>query len=209
MDLESFRGLERLLVIGAGALSIVLGFLLFRHMPPAARGEAGGEGKVELPGGVSIYVSRVGPGVFFALFGAVVVALSFQAPLVLVEGPPPAAGPAGAAQAAQVRQLSYLDGTADSGAGALETARLRVREHVGFLNGLAADLAPDLPAERRAEIARRLRNARLDMVQAVWGDWGDQDARAAFVDWVRLGAEGDPPPGLDAPAALFRTGASP
>lgn len=205
MDLESFRGLERLLVIGAGALAIVLGYLLFRHMPEAGEGE----GEVKLPGGVSIYVSRVGPGVFFALFGAAVVGLSLQSPLVIAErsdGDPlaPAAG-------APARHLSYLDTGADNGLTpaeieALELARLRAREHIGFLNGLTGDLAAALPEARRAEIGRRLRNAKLELVQAVWGNWGD---RRAFVEWVRLGAEGAPPQGLEAPAALFRQGQAP
>ena len=208
MDLESFRGLERLLVIGAGALAIVLGYLLFRHMPEAGEGE----GKVKLPGGVSIYVSRVGPGVFFVMFGAAVVGLSLQSPLVIAErrGGEQLAAAAPAAGAA-ARHLSYLDDGAGNGLTAaeieaLELARLRAREHIGFLNGLTGDLAAELPEARRAEIGRRLRNAKLELVQAVWGNWGD---RRAFVEWVRLGAEGAPPEGLEAPAVLFRQGIAP
>src|SRR5688572_8561747 len=62
------RHLERLLIVVAGGLSIVLGYRMFLAIPRA--GEDKGEGKLELPGGISVYVTRVGPGVFFALFGA-------------------------------------------------------------------------------------------------------------------------------------------
>ena len=76
MDVETLRGLERLLVIAAGALAIFLGYRLFLRMPERREGE----GKFELPGGISIYVSRVGPGVFFALFGAAILVWSVAQP---------------------------------------------------------------------------------------------------------------------------------
>ena len=68
------RHLERLLIVCSGMLSIWLGYRLFLAMPAGARGD----GEIKLPGGISIFLSRVGPGVFFALFGAVVVAYALQ-----------------------------------------------------------------------------------------------------------------------------------
>lgn len=200
MDVETFRGLERLLVITAGALSIYLGYRLFLRMPERREGE----GKFGLPGGISIYLSRVGPGVFFALFGAVVVGLSFHYPLVVTETVAPSAGPGPAEAPAQVvtSSRSYFVGAYPAGdREALEQARLRVRDHIGLLNGLPTSLRRDLSESERQAIARGLRNAKLDMIEAVWGDWGDWPA---FADWVRLGAEAPPPPGLEAAAALFR-----
>ena len=79
MDLESFRGIERLLIVAAGALSIYLGYRLFLQMPSRPKGDEGGEGKVTLPGGISIFISRVGPGVFFGLFGAAVIGIAVTA----------------------------------------------------------------------------------------------------------------------------------
>lgn len=64
------RHLERLVIALSGALTIWLGYRLVLSVPLAARGT----GKLQLPGGISIFISRVGPGVFFALFGAGVLA---------------------------------------------------------------------------------------------------------------------------------------
>lgn len=67
------RALERILAIFIGGMAIYLGFLLFSHIP----GRRESEGKIEFPGHLSVYVARVGPGVFFALFGAIIVGISF------------------------------------------------------------------------------------------------------------------------------------
>src|SRR2546421_1153464 len=72
------RHFERLLIVLGGGLSIYLGYRMFLAIPRAATAAETGEGKLELPGGVSIYVTRVGPGVFFALFGAVILGLGLQ-----------------------------------------------------------------------------------------------------------------------------------
>ena len=64
------RHLERLVIALSGALTIWLGYRLVLSVPLAARGT----GKLQLPGGISFFISRVGPGVFFALFGAGVLA---------------------------------------------------------------------------------------------------------------------------------------
>src|SRR5712675_1792556 len=67
------RMTERLLGLLAGALCVVLGYRLFINLPD----KVDSNGKVVLPGGISIWLSRVGPGVFFALFGAAIVGYSF------------------------------------------------------------------------------------------------------------------------------------
>src|SRR5918996_4726813 len=72
MDILLLRGLERLAVVLIGGMAIYLGYRLFL----AVKAEASGEAKISLPGDVTVMVSRVGPGVFFALFGSIVVAAS-------------------------------------------------------------------------------------------------------------------------------------
>src|SRR6266850_986040 len=70
------RATERILVVLIGALAIYLGYSLFRQISPARKGANDGEAKIELPGGTSIFLTRIGPGVFFALFGAGLIVFS-------------------------------------------------------------------------------------------------------------------------------------
>jgi hypothetical protein len=71
-----WRAVERFANVLIGALAIYLGYKLFMNLPER-REEKKGEMKLMLPGDISVYVSRVGPGVFFALFGTAVVLMSF------------------------------------------------------------------------------------------------------------------------------------
>lgn len=59
------RMLERLMVVGFGGMSIYLGYKLFFHLP----NQTDQNGEIELPG-IKVVLSRVGPGVFFLVFGA-------------------------------------------------------------------------------------------------------------------------------------------
>ena len=89
----AWRAVERLIAVLIGGGSIYLGYRLFMALPELS---ADGEGKFELPGGVSIYVSRVGPGIFFALFGTALVGLAFINVLTWQPGSPasPSVAPA-------------------------------------------------------------------------------------------------------------------
>jgi hypothetical protein len=64
------RHLERLVIALSGALAIWLGYRLFLNTPLAEKGS----GKLLLPGGLSLFIPSVGPGVLFALFGLAVLA---------------------------------------------------------------------------------------------------------------------------------------
>lgn len=68
------RFVERLIVVLGACLALYCGYKLFLAMPSREHGA----GQLDLPGGVSIHISRVGPGVFFSLFGAVILAMSFH-----------------------------------------------------------------------------------------------------------------------------------
>jgi hypothetical protein len=72
MDPVSLRALERIIGVIIGGISVYLGYRLFHSLPD----QMDSEGKFILPGNISVYMSRVGPGAFFALFGVVVVIAS-------------------------------------------------------------------------------------------------------------------------------------
>ena len=72
MDFYLLRAVERLLVVLAGAGSVYLGYRLFLKIPF----EKDAEGRVVIPHGPEIHLSRIGPGAFFALFGCLVLGTS-------------------------------------------------------------------------------------------------------------------------------------
>lgn len=78
-SLEFFRGSERIISILIAGLLIYLGYLLFLKLPD----KTDSSGKVILPGNISVFLSRVGPGAFFALFGSVILVYSLINPLTI------------------------------------------------------------------------------------------------------------------------------
>lgn len=76
MRLLLFSGLERLLIVAVAGLSIALGWSLFRERPAAEDGEA----QVSALGW-HVILRRIGPGVFFALFGAAVIVTALARPM--------------------------------------------------------------------------------------------------------------------------------
>lgn len=187
-----WRAAERLIALFIGAISIYLGFQLFASLREF---KADGEGKVELPGGVSIYVSRVGPGVFFALFGTAIVAFSVLSPAQIN-----APNKAEVTSSAEAFSASYLSGKNDNEV--FDAERGRTIRDLKALKQLEAKLASaaesgDL-ALSDAE-ANRLRIAlphiRQMLMLSVWDaeNWGDLEA---FRNWVHNGDPSNPPDSL-------------
>jgi hypothetical protein len=200
------RAIERLLVVLAGGLAIYLGYRLFIAMPNAERGS----GKVNLPGGISIFLSRVGPGVFFSLFGAIVIGLSLQFgvsfndaahTLVMADNPSPAAQRSYSGIAsASVPELAAIQ--VDSDIEPYE--RDRVVAVVAALNRVESALPTSLPPTDRINLRYALRDARTRLLISVWDPaWGDV---TAFRGWIDEN-EPDPPPGpISAAVRLYREG---
>jgi hypothetical protein len=191
------RHLERLLIVVAGGLSIVLGYRMFLAIPRAEKDE--GEGKLELPGGVSIYVTRVGPGVFFALFGALVLALGLQQGLKLeVREQRPAPGGQATGETPGVatvteRRYSSLS-TAGGSSQQREAERTGALDTVGQLARLAGALdgrRTDVLQQQRLDFGLALADARMRLLASVWDErWGSY---AELVRWVQAGETGAPP----------------
>lgn len=195
----SARHLERIMIVLAGALSIVLGYRTFLSIP---RRTEKGEGKLELPGGISIYVTRVGPGVFFALFGAVILALGLYKGLTVDvrEGVVPASATTGAAR----MEERHLSSAVPAGAStqSQEVERTGALGTVAQLARLALTLdgpgGRSLAQQQRLDFGLALTDARLRLLAAVWSEreWG---AYNEFTRWVQNGESG-PPPTRAAPA---------
>ena len=179
------RSAERVLLVVAGALAIYLGYRLFLAIPAADKSE----GRISLPGGVSIFLTRIGPGVFFALFGCALIGYSVRQPIdFTIPFGMTAARSADTQTAAQVVHYSGFGEAAPAaspGSGldpAVVVARLN-----GYLDGMKQRL--DRPAAE--ELAVAIRVAKLAVMDRSWKpEWGE---REAFVRWVSAGADGDPP----------------
>ncbi len=231
MDLITFRGVERLLVVLIGGLSIFLGYHLFLSMPQ----QPDGEGKVVLPGGVSIYVSRVGPGVFFAMFGAVVLSLSLyhslrytkdqsrvstlnaatpQATVADAPTPRPAHSPvplvppvpaslSSLAHHSEREEVRYSIPPLSRAPDPVELKELEAS--CDFINRtLPSLLKPSLNPTQQRDLQRTVRRIKLDLIEAKWtADWGDFKD---FKDWARGGGHDPPPPSQQTPADLYHHG---
>lgn len=190
------RHLERLLIVVAGGLSIVLGYRMFLAIPRADKDE--GEGKLELPGGISIYVTRVGPGVFFALFGALILALGLQQGLKLeVKEQRQVAAPAAAdvPAVATVTERRYSSLSTGGGSSQQRDAeRTGALDTVGQLARLATALdgrRTEIPQQQRLDFGLALSDARMRVLASVWDErWGTY---TEFVRWVQGGESGAPP----------------
>ncbi len=201
------RHLERLLIVLAGAGSIYLGYRMFLAIPKATPEAETGEGKLELPGGVSIYVTRVGPGVFFALFGAVILGLGLHQGLnleVKEQRSGVVAKDAASGAPATIVTERRLSSAVPSGASAqqYDAERTGTLGTVGQLGRLAAALdgpgGKSLSQQQKIDFGGALNDARLRLLAAVWDEqtWGPY---AEFSRWVQEG-EGASPPARAAPA---------
>jgi hypothetical protein len=206
MDLFALRGLERLAAVVIGGMAIYLGYRLFQSIPQSGEGEA----RISLPGDVSIMISRVGPGVFFALFGTLVVAGSLYYAIKYDETTRSTAdgltrtrtlsgigSPVG--EVAVRRQTVARTEEVALELQDLELARIRLRQEMEFLNRAPSDFGAGLDAAQRERAERHLREIKLRLMQTVWGrDWGDPEH-------FRIWAEGGPEPGDPEAFAQART----
>ena len=197
------RALERLLAIGSGLLAIYLGFRLFLALPEVEPGA----GRVKLPGGISIYLTRVGPGVFFSLFGAVIIALSFYFGVTASETQVP--GTSQLAGDARLTTQRSFTGAAAEGADAedRQVERATVERMIRDLNRMPALMRADL-SPRERDLVQTLDHSKVRLMREVWDAeaWGDY---GAFERWWRAGAGPEPPAEIAAAVAVFRAGSTP
>lgn len=200
---EILRGLERLLGVAIGGFTAYLGFRLFLALPL----EINSSGKVVLPGGVSVYLSRIGPGAFFALFGATLVAFAFTNGIDTSSSlKVSTTGADGTSQT--IEKSQSLQGVAPGARGNATPAAQRLaeaRQHIFTLNrDFTRALRPDLPADVRdaLEVARDY--AKSQIVRQVWSpQWGSQ---TEFEAWVNAGARLPAPDQIDEPATIYLNG---
>jgi hypothetical protein len=158
------RSLERILCVLFGGLLIYIGYKLFLHVPT----KEGSDGRFRLPGGWGIHLTRVGPGVFFSLFGTAILIMSFMSPITYKD---------------LVKKKEFIG--AESG----QTVQLDKeeinrrrdihRKDIILLNRLAD---PNSEPPKSAEIELSSVRLKLAVMRTVWDEaWGRYDD---FEKWI-------------------------
>jgi hypothetical protein len=208
MEPSTLRLLERILDVAIGGISIYLGYRLFLRLPESTDSS----GKVILPGNISVYLSRVGPGVFFALFGALVVGVSLETAVRYSEREPANTDTfVGKPAAKTVRESSKnfigLGSAIDSGdSEGVADARSLLRKEIAIMNTIPAELKSDLSQQDRDEVMRAISRIKFALMKPVWDSrsgWGDP---AQFEEWLKAGAPDPPPARLEQAVEYFRYG---
>jgi hypothetical protein len=202
MDILWLRGIERLAIVLIGGMAIWLGYRLFL----AVKAEAEGEAKITLPHDVTVMVSRVGPGVFFALFGSMVVIASLYFSISYSDADRNVVYMAPAEQAAAETASRVAMASAPAGE-TLALERLRLRQEIEFLNRLPGLLGPGLSEGQRATAMRHSREIKLRLMAAVWADdWSDP---ARFRLWAEGGGAAEDSDAFAGARAFYEAGAEP
>ena len=190
MDLLQLRVIERVLAVVIGGLSIFLGYRLFIKLPE----QKDSSGKIILPGDISIFFSRVGPGVFFSLFGAAVVVVSLQHGLELDLANKSSVSAEATEKTASLKVRYMGDGAGEPDPAKRDALRAEARRTIAEMNKLPTMLAATVPVSRRTDVAQAVRDSKLALIGMVWGaDWGDF---AKFRNWVNDGEADLIPPGF-------------
>jgi hypothetical protein len=161
------------------AARFILGFRLFMALRQRS---SDSEGKFELPGGISIYISRVGPGVFFALFGAALVGLSFVNTLTFKTEAGATPTQIASAGSVETSNFSYVSGKAEGSPinlnrdAVFRDART-LRKLEMALEVSVEDDRVSLPAPDADALLIALPRVKRMMLRGVWDpQWGNYDA---------------------------------
>lgn len=186
-----FRMAERILGVGIGAMLIYFGYRLFLDV----RGKKEGSGDFSFVGGNKIKLSKVGPGVFFALFGAGLVLMSLFRPVSITTSNEEGA-PKGAQASVKFMGASDLPAVGEHRV----RGRAEAGKSIAALNKVAGQLQPGTNAQDREEILPALAAAKLSLMEPLWDeDWGDL---ADFRDWLEK--QGAAPAGSEKAVEFFQ-----
>ena len=189
MDMFLLRFLERLAVVSFGGMAIYLGYRLFINVPT----HKDSSGKLVLPWNISVVLTRVGPGVFFALFGVIVVSLSLMRPVEMSKDSDGSIYSYGAS----VTELTDPSARADG--------RALLRKEIGALNTFPEYVSENLPKPDQDSIKDTIRQVKLKLMKPVWGqpDQGFGEF-SVFEQWVNEGESDPPPSGMEGALTLYR-----
>ncbi|MFC1863101.1 hypothetical protein ACFL1Z_04045 [Thermodesulfobacteriota bacterium] len=192
MEILLVRAIERIIGVIIGGVSVYLGYRLFLNLPD----QTDSEGRFILPGNISIYMSRVGPGAFFALFGTAVVVASMYFSLEIQD-----MHQKNGEQQSNKTYYSYL-GDDET----LDEAMANIAGDFFILNQLQSSLDGNLSATQKNDIERAIPRIKVALMSMVWAndkEWGDYKE---FKKWVMSGTNSPPPKELEKAAQYYNHG---
>lgn len=193
---ESLRMIERILATLLGGFFAWLGYRLFLDVTSKQTSS----GEFKLPSGIAVHLTRVGPGIFFALFGAAVVCYSLYSRVTIdrtqtgsrkahssmvsngakqqPENPAESAG-----EEKITKKFVGLTAGNDASPQELLHERNLRKDYIRFLNALSAYLETHGGAAELKDHKNILPQIKLIVMENVWDDkqWGSW---TAFQDWV-------------------------
>lgn len=209
MDIDTvilLRYIERLFAVLIGGISIYLGYRLFLRVPDRREGES----QIKL-WDLSIVMSRIGPGIFFALFGAAVVGLSLYKG-VIVENSRLRKPDATNAVEASRQHTEHFSGMGTLNAAEVDRradARALLKRDIAILNTFIPMLRADLPQQDRTQVVLAIPRIKFALMQPVWPldqhGWSDP---ARFEAWLEDAEPMPPPADIAAAVEYFRYGAA-
>jgi len=212
------RSIERWLALLIGALSIYLGYRLFINLAEYSEVLSKGEGGADVLG-MKITLSQVGPGVFFALFGAIVVWLSVRTQMkyekkagsenVVYFQPSEKEGKGVLVQPSTSVAFTYLASTErGTDKQALDAARGSLLRDFRAIDGIRSamekpkkDGSVSISKGDRTDFTIAVPRLKEALMLSVWDeDWGDY---AKFAKWRKDGCKSPPPKDIEAPARFY------
>lgn len=199
-ELALLRAIERLVGVLLGGLAIYLGYRLFMNIPQATESSA----EADFSGKLKIILTRIGPGVFFALFGAGIIWASYH---YQVTAGPYIGNPVVKADSLKPdtqdsTRLVYYNGMSEGAVvnkEVIESQRAEVRRALRVLNKwlVGKSLA------EQAALEPILTTSRLALIQSVWqSNWGGHEE---FRNWIKDGAlNNNRQTAFDEPYALYQ-----
>jgi hypothetical protein len=177
------RATERGLAVLAGILAIWIGYKLFLALPTRREGES----KLDLPGGISVAFSRIGPGSLFALFGAGMIAYCVSQPVSFEQS-----------VSATGERKSSLNGLSEASTGASDEVCaepcVQVKDAMKSLTAFS-----ETAEENQRKI---ITEAKLRIMTLIWDEkkFGSLDA---FRNWIKASPRPDAPLGMKHAADIF------
>jgi hypothetical protein len=202
-QLALMRAIERIIALLLGGLFMYLGYRMFLKVPHPTDSTA----EVDIPGRLKVILTRIGPSIFFAGFGALIVWSSYRYGVTMSEETRPAAFIRDTTQrdtTSQIISRSTIYSGANGRMGIdLAVAGSRQAEVRRAMRTLTQWPAGKSLTERAA-LEPTLLTIRLALVRSVWQPaWGDYEQ---FRGWISNGAqEAEEVPAFRQPYSLYKT----